>query len=47
MITGGGISVNGEKVSDELAELSEANFEDGAIMIKKGKKVFHKVVIAK
>lgn len=47
LITGGGISVNGEKVSDELAELSEANFEDGAIMIKKGKKVFHKVVIAK
>lgn len=47
LIAGGGISVNGEKVAQELAELSEADMIDGAIMIRKGKKVFHKIVIAK
>ena len=45
LIAGGGIAVNGEKVVDEFAELSEKDFQDGELMVKKGKKVFHKVVI--
>ena len=45
LIAGGGVSVNGEKVQEELAELSDADIKAGAILIKKGKKVFHKIVI--
>lgn len=43
LITGGGVSVNGEKITDEFYELTEADMAEGA-MIKKGKKIFHKVV---
>ena len=45
LIAGGGVSVNGEKVAEELAELSDADIQDGAIMIRKGKKVYHKIVV--
>ncbi len=45
LIAGGGVAVNGEKTTDEFAQLSEADFSDGSVMIKKGKKVFHKVVL--
>lgn len=44
LIAGGGITVNGIKVEDEFAELCEADFAEGC-MIKKGKKVFHKVTL--
>ncbi len=46
LIGGGGVSVDGEKVTDEFFELKPENFTDGEIMIKKGKKVFHKVKLA-
>ncbi|MBR6816547.1 MAG: tyrosine--tRNA ligase [Clostridia bacterium] len=45
LISGGGVYVNGEKVTNEFAELSAADIQDGAIMLRKGKKVFHKVII--
>ena len=44
LISGGGVSINGNKIDDEFYELTGADFEDGAIMIKKGKKIFHRVV---
>ncbi|MDD5016756.1 MAG: tyrosine--tRNA ligase [Eubacteriales bacterium] len=44
LIKQGGVSLNGEKVSDEFMEISKECFENGEMMIKKGKKVFHKVV---
>ena len=44
LVTQGGISVDGEKVSDIGAVITKAQFESGA-KIKKGKKVFHRVVI--
>ncbi len=45
LIAGGGVSINGRKVSGEFETLTLEDFEDGEIMIKKGKKVFHKVKI--
>ena len=45
LIQGNGISLNDEKVTEEFYELSEKDFEQGFAMIKKGKKVFHKVMI--
>ena len=44
-IAGGGVLVNGEKIADEFYTLSDADIQDGAILIKKGKKVFHRVQI--
>lgn len=45
MIEGGGISVKGEKVSDTTLYLKTADFENGSILLKKGKKSFVKVVL--
>lgn len=45
LIEQGGISISGEKVSSVLKDVSIDDFEDGYIVIKKGKKVYHKVVI--
>lgn len=45
LIVGGGVLVNGEKIADEFYTLSDADIQDGAILIKKGKKVFHRVQI--
>ena len=45
LIKGGGVSVNGEKVTDEFREIGDADIQDGAVMLKKGKKVFHKIVV--
>ena len=45
LIAGGGVSIDGEKVADEFKELKAEDFTDGEIMIKKGKKVFHKVTL--
>lgn len=45
LVQQGGILVNEEKVTDASMKLTEALFQDGFIVIKKGKKVFHKVVL--
>ncbi len=45
LIQGGGVSVNGEKVADGFRTLGESDIVDGEVMIKKGKKVFHKIVL--
>lgn len=41
----GGLSVNGEKVTDPRAKITEDLFEEGEILVQKGKKKFIKVVI--
>lgn len=41
----GGISLNGEKVSDPKLFIKEENFIDGELILQKGKKHFYKVVI--
>ena len=45
LIEGGGIALNGEKVSNTILILKTADFDDGSILLKKGKKSFVKVVI--
>ncbi len=41
----GGVSLNGEKVTDIAFAITEANFENNEATIKKGKKVFHRIVL--
>ena len=41
----GGLSLNGEKVVDIGYMVTEADFTDNEAIIKKGKKVFHKVTV--
>jgi len=45
LIAGGGVLLNGEKVLDEWQDIGPAHFQDSELMIKKGKKVFHRVVL--
>ena len=44
LVQQGGVSVNDVKVSDPQQMFCESDFEGDGIVIKKGKKVFHKVV---
>ena len=43
LITQGGISLNDEKITDTTYTLSEKDFKDGFLIIKKGKKNYHKI----
>jgi tyrosyl-tRNA synthetase len=45
LIQQGGISVDDEKISNIYEVLKLANFEKGYVIIKKGKKVYHKATI--
>ena len=44
LIEQGGVSVNGEKVNDVYLTLSKEQLKEG-VKIKKGKKIFHKIVL--
>ena len=44
LIEQGGISIDDEKVTDVTAKLAVAAFAKGYVVIKKGKKVFHKAI---
>ena len=43
LVQQGGVSLNDNKVTDPATMLTAESFEDGFVVIKKGKKVFHKV----
>ena len=45
LINQGGISLNDEKISDINYILSEKDFKDGFAILKKGKKIYHKLEI--
>ena len=45
LINQGGISLNDEKITDVNYVLSSSDFKDGYTILKKGKKVFHKLEI--
>ena len=45
MIEGGGIQMNGQKVSDIALNINSTHFKDNSILLKKGKKNFIKVII--
>ena len=42
----GGVSVNGEKVTDPKKFITTADFQDGVLLLQKGKKKYHKIVMA-
>ena len=41
----GGVSVNDEKVTDPTTKITLDNFTDNEMIVKKGKKVYHRIVI--
>ena len=45
LIEQGGISVDDEKITDVYAKVGKQSFEKGYVIIKKGKKVFHKAIL--
>lgn len=45
LVQQGGVSVNDVKATDPAALISVQDFKDGEVIIRKGKKVFHKVVM--
>ncbi len=45
LVQQGGVSLNEEKVADPMRLLAEADFEKGYAVLKKGKKVFHKLTV--
>ena len=45
VVTQGGLSVDGEKITDPNYTVKAADFEKGYIVVKKGKKVFHKIIL--
>ncbi|MSR91219.1 tyrosine--tRNA ligase [Inconstantimicrobium porci] len=47
LIMQGGLSLNGNKVTDFKRELVEADFEDGSALVKRGKKNYNKLVLNK
>ena len=45
LIQQGGVSVDDEKVTDVYAKIPQDAFEKGHVIIKKGKKVYHKAIL--
>ena len=43
LIEQSGVAVNDNIVADVSATVSQSDFEDGKLMIKKGKKVYHRI----
>lgn len=43
LIQQGGVSVDDEKITDMFYKVSKSSFEKGYVIIKKGKKVYHKI----
>lgn len=46
LIEQGGIAINGEKVEGITAKVNESDFSEGRIIVKKGKKAYHKVTLS-
>lgn len=44
LVEQGGVAVDDEKITDFAATIPAAAFEKGYVVIRKGKKVFHKAV---
>ena len=43
LITGGGLQIDGEKVTDFAKVITADDFKEGKMLIKKGKKVYHQI----
>ena len=46
LIDQGGISIDDEKVNSVTTKISKSSFEKGFVIIKKGKKVYHKAILS-
>lgn len=46
LIEQGGVSINDEKISDVFGVISQDTFNDGEVILKKGKKIFVKLVLS-
>ena len=44
LVQQGGVSVNNEKITDPFANIDLSMFENDEIIIKKGKKTYHKII---
>ena len=45
LVQQGGVSIDGEKITDFNFAVTADTFKDGEFIIKKGKKTFHKIVL--
>lgn len=45
LIADGGVYLNNERVAEHTRPISEADFPDGRLLLRKGKKVYHQVII--
>ncbi len=45
LINQGGVSINDQKIEDPALIIRKKDFKDGEIIIKKGKKVYHKIIL--
>lgn len=45
LIAQGGITINGNKVTEEFLPVTADCFENGEMLVKKGKKIFHKAIL--
>ena len=45
LIQQGGVAVDDEKITDFKADITKDNFAKGYVVIKKGKKIFHKAIL--
>ena len=45
LIQQGGVAIDDEKITDFKADITKDNFAKGYVVIKKGKKVFHKAIL--
>ena len=43
LISQGGVTLNDQKIDDINFRLSDSDFENGYVIIKKGKKIYHKI----
>ncbi len=43
LISQGGVTLNDQKIDDINFKLSDSDFENGYVIIKKGKKIYHKI----
>ena len=45
LVQQGGLYINGERVDDPNLVITVASFQNGEVLIRKGKKVYHKVIL--
>ncbi|MBR5996086.1 MAG: tyrosine--tRNA ligase, partial [Eubacteriaceae bacterium] len=45
LVEQGGVTLNGEKVESKDYTLSDKDFSQGYALLKKGKKIFHKLAV--